>query len=320
MNRWIPPSKRRAQAKSVGQPLAYQYDTVPDALRRQVVLILQRALGNRLYIRHSYMIGSQPTKAFEYWDYIFKRLREERGEFKLSEHGDDPNDQVLNFILNCDTDGFIDAVELCLIVVHAAARRAGSHDSDEADVTENADDAIVNINYRFQEHRFGYSFVPDAGEMIQIDSQYLHANVVEEAFQLLQRTGFSGAENEFQEAHREYRDGHHKDAITKALNAVESTIKTICDRRKWAYPANASSKELVKIIFDHELVAKSHETFFAALRSVLESGLPTVRNKSTASHGQGATVVVVPPHVAAFALHLAASSIVLLVEADKAKK
>ena len=109
----------------------------------------------------------------------------------------------------------------------------------------------------------------------------------------------------FQDAHKEYRDGHHKDAITKALNAFESTIKTTVDKRKWKYPAGASAKVLIDVIFaKEEPIAPSHESYFNALKALLE-GLGTVRNKSTASHGQGATVVVVPQHVASFALHLA---------------
>ena len=58
-----------------------------------------------------------------------------------------------------------------------------------------------------------------------------------------------------------------------------------------------------------------------ALRSVLESGLPTVRNKTKGSgHGQGKELINIPGHLAAYALHLAASNIVLLVEAHKSVK
>lgn len=318
MDRWIPPSKRRARTAVAGKPLTYQYDIVPDPLRRQVVLILQRALGNRLFTYRMPGVMENPSPGYDWWDIIFKLLREELGLFKLSEHGDDPDEQVLNFILNCDCGGFIDAVELSLLVMDTRVREADPYSQAEAGVTQSADSAINDINFRFQEHRFGYSYVPEAGELIRIDSQYLHAEVVEQAFQLLQREGFSGAENEFQEAHKEHREGRHKDAITKALNAFESTIKTICDRRGWKYPAAAAAKGLVDVIFQKELVARSHESFFSALRMLLE-GLGTVRNKSTASHGQGAEIVVVPQHVASFALHLAASSIVLLVEADSAR-
>ena len=58
---------------------------------------------------------------------------------------------------------------------------------------------------------------------------------------------------------------------------------------------------------------------FSGLRSVLESGLPTVRNKQ-GGHGQGENPVVIPSYLAAYALHLAASNIVMLLEAHKALK
>jgi hypothetical protein len=166
--------------------------------------------------------------------------------------------------------------------------------------------------------RFGYTFVRESGEIIRIDSQFLHKEVVEKAFSLFQRPGFDGPENEFQEAHNKYREGRFKDAIVDALKAFESTIKTICDRRIWAYSPNATAKDLIAVIFDHKLVASNQQSFFSALRALLECGLPTVRNK-TSGHGQGADVVEVPQHVAGYALHLAASTIVLLAEADKAK-
>jgi hypothetical protein len=51
----------------------------------------------------------------------------------------------------------------------------------------------------------------------------------------------------------------------------------------------------------------------------MESGLPTVRNK-TSGHGQGPTPIELPAHFVAYSLHLTASNIVFLVEAHKALK
>ena len=53
---------------------------------------------------------------------------------------------------------------------------------------------------------------------------------------------------------------------------------------------------------------------FDQLLATLQSGLPKVRNEEGA-HGQGAQPREAPPYVAAYALHLAAAKIVLLVEA-----
>jgi hypothetical protein len=67
------------------------------------------------------------------------------------------------------------------------------------------------------------------------------------------------------------------------------------------------------------LIPKYLTSHFEALVTTLEAGLPTVRNK-TSSHGQGKSPVAVPEYIAAYALHVAASNISLLVKANKNKK
>ena len=47
---------------------------------------------------------------------------------------------------------------------------------------------------------------------------------------------------------------------------------------------------------------------------VLKSGLPKVRNEA-GGHGQGSKLKRIPEYIAAYALHLAATNIVMLVEA-----
>ncbi|HET6893817.1 MAG TPA: hypothetical protein VFH72_00355, partial [Candidatus Baltobacteraceae bacterium] len=307
--RYVPFSKRKQQALDGGETFTYQYDKAPLTLRRQVALILVAGLGDQTRLTN-YLDG--PTVAGRYWHYVFQFLRQEAGEFELHPDGGEPKNQVLNYILTADTDHFLDAVEQCLAVINVAARTLDDYEAQRSGIASDADETISSINYRFREHRFGYAFVPEANEIIRIDSEYIHKDAVERAFTLLHDEVFEGASHEFAEAHREYREGDPKDAIAKALKAFESTIKIICDRLKWPYDPKANAKGLIAVIFDNGLVAKSHESFFGALRSVMESGLPTVRN-STSGHGQGASVVKVPRHVAGFALHLAAASIVFLV-------
>jgi hypothetical protein len=67
-------------------------------------------------------------------------------------------------------------------------------------------------------------------------------------------------------------------------------------------------------MFAEKLIPKWTQSEFAAVRSLLESGLPTARNRS-AGHGQGSAVRQVPDYLAALALHMAATNMVLLVEA-----
>jgi hypothetical protein len=57
---------------------------------------------------------------------------------------------------------------------------------------------------------------------------------------------------------------------------------------------------------------------FTGLRTILESGVPTTRNK-TAGHGTGATPRNIPRYIAEFQLHQTAAAILLLVAAAKDK-
>jgi hypothetical protein len=96
-------------------------------------------------------------------------------------------------------------------------------------------------------------------------------------------------------------------------------MKGICDDRKWKYAADITAKGLIELIFSKGLIPSYVTSQFTGLRSVLESGLPAVRNKQ-GGHGQGKDPVEIPSHLAAYALHLAASNIVMLLEAHKALK
>ena len=110
-----------------------------------------------------------------------------------------------------------------------------------------------------------------------------------------------------------------RQAAAEALKAFESTMKSICDARKWSYPQNATAKPLIDIMFDKGLIPRWLSSHLSGLRSTLQSGLPTVRNK-TSGHGQGSQPIDIPEYLTSYALHLAASNIVFLVEAHKATK
>jgi hypothetical protein len=182
------------------------------------------------------------------------------------------------------------------------------------------DEAIDDLNHRFREHGIGYEFA--SGEIIRIDSKYVHAEAVRPALQLLHDAGdgFSGPLQEFLEAHERYRKGEHKDAIVSACKAFESTLKAICTVRSWAFDAHKDTAiKLLEIVLANRLVPPYLQQQFTSLRSVLESGVPTVRNK-TSGHGQGPTPTVIPAHLVAYTLHLTASNIVFLIEAHKAMK
>lgn len=151
---------------------------------------------------------------------------------------------------------------------------------------------------------------------MRVDSQFMHSEVVMPAISLLKQEQFRGASDEFLRAHEHYRHGRSKEAIADALKAFESTMKTICERHNWEYDNTATAQPLIQLLFDKGVLPSFLQSHFTALRTTLESGLPTARNR-TSGHGQGSAPVDIPGYLAAYAINLAAANIVLLVDADK---
>jgi hypothetical protein len=250
------------------------------------------------------------------WRDIEHTIARELGRINLGHPGSYPHTQCEDFLNKAPTPHALDIIELTFRVIDTELRDPRRARFQHIQVKQTPDDAIVELNHRFREHGIGYQFA--GGQIIRVDSQYLHNQVVEEALTLLHEQGFEGPQDEFMSAHDHYRKGEYKDAIVDAENAFESIMKSICDARNWAYTSTATAKDLINVVLTKGLIPPYLQTHFAGLRSTLEAGLPTVRNKSASSHGQGATSIVVPEYMAAYALHLAATNIVLLVQAHKA--
>ena len=183
-----------------------------------------------------------------------------------------------------------------------------------SDASELADAAIGELNERFREHGVGYQF---DREIVRVDSQLLHAEVVKPALSLLRSPEYKGAQAEFLAAHSHYRHGRSKEAIAECLKALESVMKAISAKRGWKHDAKATAKPLLDVLFNNGLIPAFWAQHFGGLRAVLESGVPTARN-NLSGHGQGVTVKPVPEHIVGFILHSTASVIVFLAEAEKA--
>ena len=90
-------------------------------------------------------------------------------------------------------------------------------------------------------------------------------------------------------------------------------MKTICDLKGWQYQTRDTAKTLINICMTNGLFPTFMQSHIGNLRAILESGVPTVRNKQ-GGHGQGATVTTVSESTARFALHTTAANILLFVE------
>ena len=301
-------SKRMKSSKCAGQPDLFQYDELPEPFRVQVIHIW----GDSTRLPRVYHELSSP-----WWKYIHDQLSRELGVFELSDRRGSHFEKCQHFLLACDTLAALDLIELSFRVLGAMVRRYCAEKPAYQHPKQTPDDAIAELNERFHEHGIGYEFM--GGELVRKDSQFIHTEAVRPALQLLCDDKFSGANEEFLRAHEHYRHDRHKEAIQEALKAFESTLKTICDLHGWNYKSTDTAKRLIAVVIDNGLLPSFLSTQLPALATVLESGLPTVRNK-LAGHGQGAAPTEVPSHLVGFALHSAACNIVMLVEAHRAKK
>lgn len=304
-------SKR--QKKIRGQvPDVYTYDEIPQPLRVQIVHIWHDTLGNSSEYHNDYL------GVFRSYRFITDTLCREYGVFKLpgaKDYGDrNYFSELANFILQeQDPEKVLDAIELSFRVIDRLTRDFNYLRRNGA--SGRADEAIEELNVRFQEHGVGFQFID--GEIIRVDSELIHAEVVKPALALLHSKEYSGAQSEFLKAHEHFRHGNTKEALTECLKALESVMKTIGDKRKWTYPSNATCNTLIQVCIDNGLIPTFWTQHFSALRSTLESGVPTARNK-LGGHGQGSTIVDVPVHLAAYVLHLTAAGIVFLVDSERA--
>ena len=234
--------------------------------------------------------------------------------FHLSKSHENPDSRCKQYLLSADVLGALDIIELSFRVIDRIVRGADPYEKAAMKLSQTPDDAIEELNQRFLEHGVGYQYVK--GKIVRVDSQLVHAEVVKPALTLLNTTGFEGPEEEFVRAFVHYRHGRHKEAVAEALKAFESTMKAICKARNWTVSPTATAKPLMDALFEKGLIPSELASHFTGLRSAMESGLPTISNR-TSRHGQGAVPTEVPAYLAAYALHVAAANIILLVEAHK---
>ena len=300
-------SKRQRRLRGE-QSDVFRYDILPEPLRVQIIHILQATISPRLG-------GYGPqTLVTE----IVENLRREYGAFQLVQEGrvDGGYGELCSFILGeQDIERVLDAVELVFKAIDKRTRGytlAGRQDADKA-----ASDAILELNVRFREHAVGYAF--ENGEIIRVDSQYLHQEVTKPALAVLSGPKYDGAQQEYLTAHEHFRKGDNKDCLVYCLKSLESVLKTVCSMKGWKYDKDkATAKDLIDICFSKGLVPQFWQTSMSGLRAILENGVPTARSR-LAAHGQGLEPLDVPNHITAFVMHITGATIVFLSQAAAAK-
>ncbi len=291
----------------------YRYDDIPEKLRVQIVLIMYDVLGSEEQYRLGQRYGAPRVNLL--YDAIADALCREYGEFRLSKTYKTHENKMTNlidfFMQEKSADKAIDVIELSFRAIDSSTRTFDY--LEKTDPSDDADRAIEELNHRFKEHGVGYCF--ENRKIIRIGSEFVHSEIVRPALKILDQKQYAGAQQEFLNAHEHYRKGKTKEAISECLKSLESVMKSICDKRKWAYGDRATASKLIKTCFDNQLIPSFWEGQFNALKSLLESGVPAARNR-LAGHGQGADPKPVQMYIASYVLHMTAAAIVFLAEAE----
>lgn len=296
-------SKRQKLARG-GGPDVYRYNEIPMPLRVQIVHILRDLFG--------YPQGYDANNCLRSFQIINKMLSREYGEFSLSDSSSAADDTVTDFVLNgADYEQVLDVVEMSLRLAKIWTQRGGLLPINE----DAADRAIVEMNARFREHGIGYQY--ESGEILRVDSQLIHAEVVVPVLSLLSLGEYAGANAEFLKAFEHYRKGNIKECLNECLKAFESTMKIICEKRQWPFKQTDTAATLIDVCLKNGLIPHELQSQIGAVRATLEGGIPTIRNRRS-GHGQGAQVIEVPPQYASYMLHLTATTIKFLVELEAA--
>jgi hypothetical protein len=301
------------------KPTTYRYD-LTNEFKNQVLYIWTDSIGfvsapprqTPLLANLSRFGMEREDEICRLYSEMVKVLCDEHG--KLGLPGNGPCNALFHWLIDAETDIALDIIELSFRAIPIAQQQRNFMVWVEPAL--NADDAIAKLNRRFQENDIGYRF--ESGQIVRLDSEFLHSEVTEPAFRLLYTGGYEGPLEEFRLAHKHYRNGgeHYDDCLTNCGKSLESTLKAICDRRKWRYKAGDTASKLLDLVFSKGLIPSYLQSHFSALRTTLESGVPTIRNRE-GGHGSGEKPNDVPEYLAAYQLHLTASAIVFLIRANE---
>ncbi|QCQ98503.1 STM4504/CBY_0614 family protein [Brevundimonas sp. SGAir0440] len=301
-------SRRKRQAQKTGSDV-YQYDDIPITVRVQFVQIVRECIGE------FYEQGYVASPSVPLYRDMVRIVRKELGVFILppSQEYDGHNDaqEFFNWFLNEKRIEYVlDGLELGFHAMQSVKDDPYRFRNMDNPLTP-PDEAMAEMNARLIEAGIGYQF--HGGQIIRMDSQAVHSTVVVPALTLLAEKQYASAEKEFLAAHSAYRSKDYETCLVECNKAFESVLKIIGGKRGWAIGPTDTAKKMLDAAYASGFIEPALQNEFTALRSLLETAVPVMRNKM-AGHGAGAVARNVPRHFASLQLHQTAALILFLAE------
>jgi hypothetical protein len=259
-------------SRDVPLPDIFKYNEVPEKLRNQCYLIWNEFFAQEL--------GVDLNDLFQF---ISKTVCGAIGVRELPSRFRDTAKEGVETLLHTSTDYKI-VLTIIELVCHVMEFAEDEGKKYHFEIEYSAQSAIDDINYRFKENGIGYYYINK--KIIRVDSNLLHEEIIKPALHLLTAPEFKNANTEYLLAHEHFRFNRNGEAINECLKAFETTMKIICSLKGWQYDPTHTSKNLIKILFDKGFIPAYMDNKATALRQLLESSVPTIRNK-TSSHGRG---------------------------------
>ena len=286
------------------QKHSLQYDFIPPAFIQQFFFIAED------YFNH---LPKPLDEEHRYWEALCKIYCLEAGIPLIGEYSGKYKRDLQNFIEDPETDSLV-VLDIAELAFSKIPSDMTFYYSTDPMAKYHNEEAINALNERFQQHSLGYRFLDN--QIVRIDSELIEKEITQPAVLLLRNPLFSSADEEFQKALRFRRDGDYAESIFNANKAFESVMKVICSEMKYPEVGQIKSESAgsyLSLLRKHQFYPSYSEDHFSALCNTLEKGLPVLRNKK-GSHGAGPNSTRADSVSADYALHLAATDIVFLVD------
>jgi hypothetical protein len=295
--------------RNKGLPDIFTYDDVSERIKIQIQ-----------YIWDDFFIQLDDDINKGIWREIHKILLKEHAKRNLPNRGiyqESEYQQVKNYLdKNTDKEECLDIIELVFKFINLVPSVIKKHHY-RPELNYTPEQAMKHLNTRFLENGIGYEF--RGGEVIRIDNKLLHHEIIIPTLHFLSDPKFKNSNDEYLSAHEHFRHSRTKECLNDCLKALESTLKIVCDLNGWAYNQKDNASTLIKAVIDNNLIPDFLLQHFSSLRSSLESGVPTVRNR-LGGHGQGIQTIEVPMHYASYMLYLTGTTINFLVSCQQELK
>jgi hypothetical protein len=286
------------------------YDQIPDKLKIQVYHIWSDFFISLVYVNI--------YSALEYHGFfknINKIICKEHAllDIKSSHRFAIPNEysEINEYYLNLkDHRYIIDVISIMFNQIELIPEKLNTLGYPPDIISKSISDIITELNERFRQHGVGHEYIN--GKIIKVDSKLLHSEITKNTLLLISDEKYFTANEEFLKAHDHYKNQRYHECLNECLKAFESTMKIICGTKGWKYETTDTANKLINVLIENNFLKSYSESHLNALKSILVSGVPTIRNKNS-GHGQGEEKIVITDNLASYMLYLTGATVNFLI-------